>query len=69
MAVVRDIRRRIKSVTNTRKITRAMELVAAAKLRKAQARIEAMRPFADRMRAFLADKLAAFRAGRAPGRV
>ncbi|TMK33321.1 MAG: F0F1 ATP synthase subunit gamma [Actinobacteria bacterium] len=49
MAVVRDIRRRIKSVTNTRKITRAMELVAAAKLRKAQARIEAMRPFADRM--------------------
>jgi F-type H+-transporting ATPase subunit gamma len=49
VAVVRDIRRRIKSVTNTRKITRAMELVAAAKLRKAQARIEAMRPFADRM--------------------
>src|SRR5437773_2133163 len=36
-------------VTNARKIMRAMELVAAAKLRKAQARIEAMRPFADRM--------------------
>jgi F-type H+-transporting ATPase subunit gamma len=36
-------------VTNTRKITRALELVAAAKLRKAQARIEAMRPYADRM--------------------
>ena len=46
---VQDIRRRIRSVANTRKITRAMELVAAAKLREAQARIEAMRPFADRM--------------------
>src|SRR5438874_7529421 len=49
MATVQDIRRRIRSVANTRKITRAMELVAAAKLRKAQARIEAMRPYADRM--------------------
>jgi F-type H+-transporting ATPase subunit gamma len=49
MATVQDIRRRIRSVTNTRKITRAMELVAAAKLRKAQTRIEAMRPYADRM--------------------
>jgi F-type H+-transporting ATPase subunit gamma len=49
MATVQDIRRRIRSVANTSKITRAMELVAAAKLRKAQARIEAMRPFADRM--------------------
>ena len=49
MATVQDIRRRIRSVANTRKITRAMELVAAAKLRKAQVRIEAMRPFADRM--------------------
>ncbi len=49
MAAVQDINRRIRSVRNTRKITRAMELVAAAKLRKAQARIEAMRPYADRM--------------------
>jgi F-type H+-transporting ATPase subunit gamma len=49
MATVQDIKRRIRSVRNTRKITRAMELVAAAKLRKAQARIEAMRPYADRM--------------------
>ena len=49
MATVQDIRRRIRSVANTRKITRAMELVAAAKLRKAQVRIEAMRPYADRM--------------------
>src|SRR5256714_15258241 len=49
MASQQDIRRRIRSVQNTRKITRAMELVAAAKLRKAQARIEGMRPYADRM--------------------
>src|SRR5215510_15097665 len=49
MASVQDLRRRIKSVTNTRKITKAMELVASARLRRAQARIEAMRPFADRM--------------------
>ena len=49
MASVQDIRRRIRSVGNTRKITRAMELVAAAKLRRAQARIESMRPYADRM--------------------
>jgi F-type H+-transporting ATPase subunit gamma len=49
MASVQDIKRRIRSVGNTRKITRAMELVAAAKLRRAQARIEAMRPYAERM--------------------
>jgi len=50
MASVQDIKRRIRSVRNTRKITRAMELVAAAKLRRAQARIEAMRPYAETMR-------------------
>ena len=49
MASVQDLKRRIKSVTNTRKITRALELVAAAKLRRAQTRIEAMRPYADTM--------------------
>jgi F-type H+-transporting ATPase subunit gamma len=49
MASVQDINRRIRSVRNTRKITRAMELVAAAKLRRAQTRIEAMRPYAERM--------------------
>src|SRR6185369_4679708 len=36
-------------IRNTRKITKAMELVASARLRRAQARIEAMRPYADRM--------------------
>jgi F-type H+-transporting ATPase subunit gamma len=49
MAQVQDIKRRIRSVRNTRKITKAMELVAGARLRRAQARIEAMRPYADRM--------------------
>jgi F-type H+-transporting ATPase subunit gamma len=49
VASLQDIRRRIRSVQNTRKITRALELVAASKLRRAQARIEDMRPYADRM--------------------
>src|ERR1051326_5041501 len=49
MASVQDIARRVRSVKNTRKITKAMELVAAAKLRRAQLRIETMRPYADRM--------------------
>ena len=54
MASVQDIKRRIRSVRNTRKITRALELVAAAKLRRAQARIESMRPYADTMRELIA---------------
>jgi F-type H+-transporting ATPase subunit gamma len=49
VASVQDLRRRIKSVRNTRKITKAFELVASARLRRAQNRIEAMRPYADRM--------------------
>ena len=48
MASQQDIKRRIRSVQNTRKITKAMELVSAAKLRRAQTRIEALRPFAER---------------------
>jgi len=54
MASVQDIKRRIRSVRNTRKITRALELVAAAKLRRAQVRIESMRPYADTMRELIA---------------
>jgi F-type H+-transporting ATPase subunit gamma len=50
MATVQDIKRRLRSVRNTRKITKAMELVAAAKLRRAEVRIAAMRPYAERMR-------------------
>jgi F-type H+-transporting ATPase subunit gamma len=49
MATLRDIQRRIKSVQSTQKITRAMKLVAAAKLRRAQERILAARPYADKM--------------------
>ncbi len=49
MASVQDLKRRIRSIRNTRKITKAMELVASARLRRAQARIEAMRPYADRI--------------------
>jgi F-type H+-transporting ATPase subunit gamma len=49
MATVQDLKRRVRSVQNTRKITKAMELVASARLRRAQARIEAMRPYADKM--------------------
>jgi len=49
VASVQDIKRRVRSIRNIRKVTRAMELVAAAKLRRAQARIEAMRPYAERM--------------------
>ena len=49
MATLRDIRRRIRSVESTQKITRAMKLVAAAKLRRAQERILAARPYAVKM--------------------
>jgi len=49
MASLQDLRRRIGSVRNTRKITKALELVAGARLRRAQTRIEEMRPYADRM--------------------
>jgi len=50
MAGSKEIRTKIKSVENTRKITRAMEMVAAAKMRKAQERMRAARPYAEKMR-------------------
>jgi F-type H+-transporting ATPase subunit gamma len=50
MANLKDIRGRIASVKNIRKITRAMEMVAAARLRRAEQRIEALRPYADALR-------------------
>ncbi|OGK87605.1 MAG: ATP synthase F1 subunit gamma [Candidatus Rokubacteria bacterium GWC2_70_16] len=53
MATLRDIQRRIRSVQSTQKITRAMKLVAAAKLRRAQERITEARPYANRMRELL----------------
>src|SRR3989440_2670273 len=49
MATLQDLKRRIRSVRNTRKITKAMELVAAARLRRAEERIVQMRDYADRM--------------------
>lgn len=55
MATIRQIQRRIRSITNTAKITKAMELVAASKMRRAQQRALAARPYAERIRATLAD--------------
>jgi len=55
MDSMRDIKRRINSVENTKKITRAMKMVAAAKLRNAQEKAEAARPFFDRTRGILED--------------
>jgi F-type H+-transporting ATPase subunit gamma len=49
LASTQDLKRRVRSITNTRKVTKAMELVASARLRRSQLRIEAMRPYADRM--------------------
>ena len=54
MASTRDIRRRIKSVKNTRQITKAMELVAASKMKKAQQAALAGRPYAELMARMLA---------------
>jgi F-type H+-transporting ATPase subunit gamma len=59
MATQQDIKRRISSVNNTKKITKAMELVAGSRLRRAQARIEALRPYADRMQQLVVDVAAA----------
>src|ERR1700686_1459262 len=50
MAGSREIRTKIKSVQNTRKITKAMEMVAASKMKKAQERMRAARPYAEKIR-------------------
>ena len=50
MATLRDIKRRIKAVQSTSKITKAMKMVSAAKFRKAQQRMFELRPYAERMR-------------------
>jgi len=55
LASEREIRRRIRSVHNMSTITRAMEMVSAAKMRKAQQRVTASRPYADRLQAVIAD--------------
>ena len=50
MAAGKEIRGKIKSVENTKKITKAMEMVAASKMRKAQERMRAARPYGDKIR-------------------
>jgi F-type H+-transporting ATPase subunit gamma len=55
MAAGKEIRGKIKSVENTKKITKAMEMVAASKMRKAQARMRAARPYAERVRSLAAN--------------
>ncbi len=54
MAVGKEIRTQIKSIENTKKITRAMEMVAASKMRKAQDRMASSRPYAEKMRQVIA---------------
>lgn len=53
MAEVRDIRRRIKSVDNTKQITRAMEMVATSKIKRAQSKIEGLRPYSEGLKKIL----------------
>jgi F-type H+-transporting ATPase subunit gamma len=50
MAGTKEIRTKIKSVQSTRKITKAMEMVAASKMRKVQERMRAARPYAEKIR-------------------
>jgi len=54
MSGAKEIRGKIKSIKNTQKITKAMEMVAASKMRKAQDRMRASRPYADKMRNVIA---------------
>jgi F-type H+-transporting ATPase subunit gamma len=54
----KEIRNKIKSVENTRKITKAMEMVAASKMRKAQERMRAARPYGEKIRRVAAQPVA-----------
>jgi len=58
MASLRDIRRRIKGVKNIRQVTRAMNMIAAARLRRAQSKAESARPYAQRLSEILQDVVA-----------
>ena len=49
MASAQDLRKRIKSVTNTQQITKAMKMVASARLRRAQTKAESTRPYAEKI--------------------
>ncbi len=67
MPSLKDLRNRIASVTATRKITKAMQMVAAAKLRRAQTAAEAARPYADRMSTVLSNLAAGQMSGGGEG--
>ncbi|MGX1789484.1 F0F1 ATP synthase subunit gamma [Bosea sp. NPDC055332] len=66
MPSLKDLRNRIASVKATQKITKAMQMVAAAKLRRAQSAAEAARPYAERMEAVLANLAGGLANGSAP---
>ena len=55
MASTREIRRRIRSIRNISQITRAMEMVAASRMRRAQQRVLASRPYSERLEAMIGD--------------
>jgi len=63
MATIRQINRRIKSVRNTSKVTKAMQMIAASKMKRAQERTLAARPYADKICQVLADLAAQTRVG------
>jgi F-type H+-transporting ATPase subunit gamma len=66
LASTQDLKRRVRSISNTRKLTRAMELVASARLRRAAMRIEGMRAYADKMQELVAGTAKAAGAARMP---
>ena len=66
MASMREIRRRIRGVKNIRQVTRAMNMIAAARLRRAQAKAESARPYAERISEILQDVQASGVGGRHP---
>jgi F-type H+-transporting ATPase subunit gamma len=65
MPSLRDIRRRIRSIKNTAQITKAMEMVAASRMRRAQQRVIAARPYAEAMRSLISELAGAPGAGAA----
>ena len=66
MASLKDLKNRISSVKNTQKITRAMQMVAAAKLRKAQEAAESARPYAERIRGVISNLAGSMGEGQGP---
>lgn len=66
MPSTRDIRRRIRGVKNIKQVTRAMNMIAAARLRRAQSKAESARPYAERLREILQDVVASAGGARHP---